>query len=294
MSTLEQIQAKLKKLQAQADALIARKAQIAIDQIRELMLKHGLTTADIEARAKARRAANGVNGHAGVGKAKVAAGGQKLAKYRDPKTGATWTGHGRAPGWIAAAKDRNLFLIDGASQSMPSGSILATRAKGKGQPKGAQPPKYRHPTTGATWSGRGPAPAWLASVKDRSKFLIDASAASSAGKAGSVKSSVASGAVSKKAAVKKAVAKKARAGKQTVGSGKAAVKSAAKKAVVRKVSAKKAATKAATKVATKAATKATTKPTTKPTTKAPGRRKAAAPVPATSAAAPLASTAASA
>ncbi|MBW9102831.1 H-NS family nucleoid-associated regulatory protein [Paraburkholderia phenoliruptrix] len=286
MSTLEQIQAKLKKLQAQADALIARKAQIAIDQIRELMLKHGLTTADIEARAKARRAANGVNGHAGVGKAKVAAGGQKLAKYRDPKTGATWTGHGRAPGWIAAAKDRNLFLIDGASQSMPSSSILATRAKGKGQPKGAQPPKYRHPTTGATWSGRGPAPAWLASVKDRSKFLIDVSAASSAGKAGSVKSSVASGAVSKKAAVKKAVAKKARAGKQTVGSGKAAVKSAAKKAVVRKVSAKKAATKAATKVATKAATKATTK--------APGRRKAAAPVPATSAAAPLASTAASA
>jgi len=286
MPTLEQIQAKLKKLQAQADALIARKAQIAIDQIRELMLKHGLTTADIEAQAKARRAANGLNGHAGIGKAKLAVSGQKIAKYRDQKTGATWTGHGRAPGWIAAAKDRNLFLIDGASRSMPSASIAATRAKGKGQPKGAQPPKYRHPTTGATWSGRGPAPAWLASVKDRSKFLIDASVASAAGKAGSVKSSAAAGAVSKKAAVKKAVAKKARAGKQSVGSGKAAVKTAAKKAVSRKVTAKKAATKAASRVVSKAASRAATK--------APGRKKATASEPATSAAAPLASTAASA
>lgn len=37
MPTLEQIQAKLKKLQAQADVLIARKAQAAVDQIRDLM-----------------------------------------------------------------------------------------------------------------------------------------------------------------------------------------------------------------------------------------------------------------
>ncbi|WP_025596758.1 H-NS family nucleoid-associated regulatory protein [Burkholderia sp. WSM2230] len=278
MPTLEQIQAKLKKLQAQADALIARKAQIAIDQIRELMLKHGLTTADIEAQAKARRAANGLDGHAGIGKAKVGAAGQKIAKYRDPKTGATWTGHGRAPGWIAAAKDRSVFLIDGASQSKPSASIVATRAKGKGQPKGAQPPKYRNPTTGATWSGRGPAPAWLASVKDRSKFLIDGSATSAAGKAGTVKSSAASGAVSKKAAAKKVVAKKAKAGKQSVAAGKAAVKTAARKAVVRKVTAKKAARKAATKAATKA----------------PGRKKAVATESAASTAAPLASAAASA
>ena len=56
MPTLEQIQAKLKKLQAQADVLIARKAQAAVDQIRDLMLKHGLTTADIEAKAKALQA----------------------------------------------------------------------------------------------------------------------------------------------------------------------------------------------------------------------------------------------
>jgi DNA-binding protein H-NS len=57
MATLEQIQARMKKLQAQAEALLAKRAQAAVDQIRELMIKHGLTTADIEARAKARRQA---------------------------------------------------------------------------------------------------------------------------------------------------------------------------------------------------------------------------------------------
>ncbi|OWJ62139.1 H-NS family nucleoid-associated regulatory protein [Paraburkholderia caledonica] len=285
MPTLEQIQAKLKKLQAQADILIARKAQVAIDQIRDLMLKHGLTTADIEAKAKARREANRVNGNSGSGKAKLAVAGQKVPKYRDHKTGATWTGHGRAPGWIVSAKDRSVFLIDGASESNGFTKLVASGAKGKGQPKGAQPPKYRHPTTGATWSGRGPAPAWLASVKDRTRFLIDSSAAPASGAAsqktaGKAKSAATSGVVSKKAAAKKVVAKKAKAGAQSVTPKTAAVKkSAAKKVTARKTTEKKAATKAGTKAATKAASKA------------PGRKRAAkAETAAVSASAPVAST----
>ncbi|NTY39850.1 H-NS histone family protein [Burkholderia diffusa] len=36
---------------------------------------------------------------------------QVEAKYRDPKTGATWSGRGRAPAWIKGAKNRNRFLI---------------------------------------------------------------------------------------------------------------------------------------------------------------------------------------
>jgi DNA-binding protein H-NS len=267
MPTLEQIQAKLKKLQAQADLIVARKAQAAVDQIRDLMLKHGLTTEDIEAKARAKRAARGLNGHAGNGKAK-AIGAAKAAKYRDHKTGATWTGHGRAPGWIAGVKDRTQFLIEGASEVKSVAKAVAkaalTRAKGsKGQPKGAQPPKYLNPKTGATWSGRGPAPAWLATVKDRTKFLIDSAAAAASGaghkaaktatkaaaKAGKAKSAATSGAVSKKAAARKVVAKKALASKKT----------AAKKATAatRKVAAKKpAATKAARKApARKAAAK---------------------------------------
>jgi hypothetical protein len=42
----------------------------------------------------------------------------------------------------------------------------------KRTPKGAGQAKYRHPKSGAEWSGFGRAPAWLASVKDRTKFLI--------------------------------------------------------------------------------------------------------------------------
>ncbi|MGC2966808.1 H-NS family nucleoid-associated regulatory protein [Paraburkholderia aspalathi] len=232
MPTLEQIQAKLKKLQAQADVLIARKAQVAVDQIRELMLKHGLTTADIEAKAKARRAARGLNGHAAGGKAKAAGAGKSLPKYRDHKTGATWTGHGRAPAWIAAVKDRTQFLIEGASELKSAAKAAVTQAKGKskGQPKGAQPPKYLNPKTGATWSGRGPAPAWLATVKDRTKFLIDGASATS------------NVAAKKVVTAKKAVAKKGTAATKKAVAKKSAAKPAAKKAAAKKTAVKKTAT----------------------------------------------------
>src|SRR5262249_42001797 len=32
-------------------------------------------------------------------------------KYRDPKTGATWSGHARPPAWIKNVKDRSQYLI---------------------------------------------------------------------------------------------------------------------------------------------------------------------------------------
>ncbi|RKE38107.1 DNA-binding protein H-NS [Paraburkholderia sp. BL23I1N1] len=234
MPTLEQIQAKLKKLQAQADVLIARKAQAAVDQIRELMIKHGLTTADIEAKAKAKRAAHALNGRAASGKSKAAGAGKSIPKYRDNKTGATWTGHGRAPAWIAAVKDRTLFLIEGAGELKSASKASVTRAKAgkKGQPKGAQPPKYLNPETGATWSGRGPAPAWLASVKDRSRFLIDSAAATSTVAAKK-------GVTAKKAAASRTVAKKGAAATKKATARKSVGRPAVKKAAAKKTAVKK-------------------------------------------------------
>ncbi|MFM0628398.1 H-NS family nucleoid-associated regulatory protein [Paraburkholderia xenovorans] len=85
----------------------------------------------------------------------------------------------------------------------------------KGQPKGPQPAKYRDPKSGATCSGRGSAPAWLAEAKDRSKFLIDGvsgvadSAAASKPKAVAKKPATTT-AVAKKAPVKKLVGAKKR------------------------------------------------------------------------------------
>ena len=34
------------------------------------------------------------------------------AKYRDPSTGATWTGRGKPPNWIKDEPDRTKFLIE--------------------------------------------------------------------------------------------------------------------------------------------------------------------------------------
>ncbi|MFM0120284.1 H-NS family nucleoid-associated regulatory protein [Paraburkholderia sp. RL18-101-BIB-B] len=58
----------------------------------------------------------------------------------------------------------------GAVKKTTSKSVGATA--GKGRRKGPQPALYQDPKSGATWSGRGRAPGWLASVKDRNKFLI--------------------------------------------------------------------------------------------------------------------------
>jgi DNA-binding protein H-NS len=180
--------AEIRTLQVQADALIAKKARAAGDQIRKLMLEHGLTTGDIEAKAKAKREAKAANGSASKVKVKVASSlkSKTPPKYLHPKTGATWTGHGRAPAWITEVKDRSKFSIAGAEATVAATVGTASKAKtvGKkaaavagavghrGQRTGPQPAKYLDPKTGATWSGRGPAPAWLAGAKDRAKFLI--------------------------------------------------------------------------------------------------------------------------
>ncbi|AXF09955.1 histone [Paraburkholderia graminis] len=239
MTTLESLQAKIQRLQAQADALLAKKSSAVIEKIKNLMAEHGLTTADIDAhtggkkrgpKPSAKAAKNAVQA---ISKTK----GKLPPKYINPKTGETWSGHARPPAWIAKVRDRSKFLIaDGApttvagtkgiaGKSKPAGkktSKTASRTEAVGNyVRGPQPAKYRDPKSGATWSGRGPAPAWLAGAMDRSKFLIDGN----------------STAADAKPVVTKEVAKKTPAGKKT----------AAKKAMSAKVPAKKAAAKKASR-----------------------------------------------
>jgi DNA-binding protein H-NS len=186
-TTLEAVQAKMKKLQAQADALIAKQSSGIVEKIRELMAKHGLTTADIDAHSEGKRR---------VAKPVVKAmskGSAAAVKYRDPKSGASWTGHGRAPGWIAAAKNRDKFLVDGSTAT--ANPVPVTKVKTAGNyVRGPQPAMYQDPKSGATWSGRGRAPAWVANVKDRSKFLIaggaEATATANAGLVSNAKAAV--------------------------------------------------------------------------------------------------------
>jgi DNA-binding protein H-NS len=250
MPTLEQIQEKMKKLQAQADTLIARKAQAAVDQIRKIMLTHGLTTVDIEVKAKAKREAKAANESTPNVKAKIARSLKGTPpKYQHPKTGATWTGHGRAPAWIADAKDRTKFLIVSGTDAVrvasvsPVGktkkaSVAAGAPASKGQRKEPQPAKYLDPKTGATWSGRGPAPSWLTAAKDRTRFLVDRANSSSA-ESGSAKLA------GKKTPARKVAAKKPVDSKQAAKKA-VTVKTVSKKIVVsatQKAPAKKAPTK---------------------------------------------------
>ncbi|AOV00524.1 H-NS histone family protein [Delftia tsuruhatensis] len=72
--------------QAQAEA----KAE-GIATARALIQEHGLTAADVFPQGKAK-------GSVGA------------PKYRDPATGATWTGRGKPPTWIVA-KDRTTYQI---------------------------------------------------------------------------------------------------------------------------------------------------------------------------------------
>ncbi len=237
MATLDKVRAQIKKLQNQADALIAKESSAVLEKIRDLMSKHGLTTADIDAQVGGKKRGQKTRAKAAVKTAGT------TAKYRDPKSGATWSGRGRAPAWIASAKERSRFLVDAnVASAAPAASTVKTVGK---YVRGPQPPKYRDSKSGATWSGRGPAPAWLASVKDRTRFLIDGAQVTPA-----------SGTVTKKPTVKAAPAKKT-ASKRAPVAKKAIAKPGT--AAAKRVSGKKGATPASKKAAAPAVKKATAK-----------------------------------
>lgn len=121
MATLEQIQARITKLQDQAKALRVKENRKVIAQIFATMKKHELTLEDLAGvastigtgarRGRPPKAAAGA-ALAAPSKAKVARKGGLPAKYRNPETGETWSGWARPPAWIKDVKDRSEFLID--------------------------------------------------------------------------------------------------------------------------------------------------------------------------------------
>ncbi|SPB14864.1 histone family protein nucleoid-structuring protein H-NS [Caballeronia novacaledonica] len=231
MATLSEIQAKIQKLQALAEEIAKKQSSKVLEEIQSLMDKHGVTIAQIESylgksgRGQKAPSSKSSGNHAGA------------EKYRDPKTGATWTGHGRAPAWIANAKNRNRFLIDADTSTPPVAA--SKQPKAGNYVRGPQAPKYRDPESGATWSGRGKAPAWLSSAKDRATYLIDkVTDGTVASDSAPAKKSAAKKVATKKIGAKKAATKKVASKK--VASKKAATKKAASKTTpVKKAAAKK-------------------------------------------------------
>ena len=71
----------------------------AVIQVRELIAEFGLTAQDVFPGRSSK-----------VGSVKTKTVSKVAAKYRDPATGQTWTGRGKAPKWIEG-RDRALFAI---------------------------------------------------------------------------------------------------------------------------------------------------------------------------------------
>lgn len=95
MTTYADYVEQIAKLQSLAEA--ARKNEIngAIKTIKELMQLHGVTVDDLASGSRAKPA-----------KAK----GTVAAQFKNPETGETWTGRGRAPRWLDG-KDKEQFRI---------------------------------------------------------------------------------------------------------------------------------------------------------------------------------------
>jgi DNA-binding protein H-NS len=123
MKTYTAIKAEIARLEKQADAL--RKTEIAgvIARMKETLAAYGLTAADL---GLGRASARAVPAPSTKGRREPTST-SGVAKYRDPKTGATWTGRGRPPAWLPAAGKRDRFLIEPPA-AKPTGATAAEPA----------------------------------------------------------------------------------------------------------------------------------------------------------------------
>src|SRR5690348_11138242 len=104
-----QLKSAIAKLEKEAAALREAETTKVVAQIRESIATFGLTVEHLFGRgAKALKTA----ADKALGGGKATRKGAGIPKYRHPKTGKTWTGFGKAPGWIASARNRDKFLID--------------------------------------------------------------------------------------------------------------------------------------------------------------------------------------
>ncbi len=100
MPTLSELLAQKAALEQQIAETQRAERSAAIAQVRTLMAQYGLTLADIGGGSRAAAAPRA------SGSAKVP------AKYRDPATGATWSGRGLQPRWLREALAGGRSLAD--------------------------------------------------------------------------------------------------------------------------------------------------------------------------------------
>jgi DNA-binding protein H-NS len=95
----EEIQAQIADLQAQAEVFKREEKQQAIDAARAMIVSYGITARDL-----------GLDKPPKL-KAGPKPGGKIPPKYRDPLSGALWSGRGKTPKWFNGSLDPVVYSI---------------------------------------------------------------------------------------------------------------------------------------------------------------------------------------
>lgn len=205
--TVNEIKKQIAALEAKAARIAEDETKAAVGKVRALMNQLGVTLEHLSSAVSRKGAA--VKKVISAGRpATSKRAGKGVAKYRDPQTGATWTGFGRAPGWIAGVVNRDAFLVSsGAGHAPETGTSASAAKKRAGKKVTAKKPVAKKVSAKK-------ATATQASAKKATKPAV------------------------KRAAAKKAASKAVAAKKPKV---KSPIKAAATKAVAKKAAKKKAA-----------------------------------------------------
>ena len=97
MASYKELLQQREQLEKEIQELRKKEMSDAVTQARALVAEFSLTMEDVFPPARGKRATSTGN--------KVA------PKYRNPETGDTWTGRGKAPKWIANEDNREKFAI---------------------------------------------------------------------------------------------------------------------------------------------------------------------------------------
>lgn len=164
MATYAQLKKQMEQLAKQAEAALKAEKDVVLAKVRDAVGSFSLTVEEVFGMSAKKKAKS--SKPAGTKRVPMGAG---QAKYVDPKTGATWSGFGRAPAWIASVKDRTKFLVD-------QQAAVAAPAEPKAV-KSAAKPKEKSKTTKAPASKRaGKTVAPVAPAKKATRALSAASA----------------------------------------------------------------------------------------------------------------------
>ena len=97
MASYKELVKQREKLEKQIQDARNHELTDAVSTVRALVADFSLTAEDVFPPARSKRA--------------YTAGNKVAPKYRNPETGDTWTGRGKAPKWIAGEENRDKFAI---------------------------------------------------------------------------------------------------------------------------------------------------------------------------------------